>query len=59
MPAAVAAASTLAIPISGVYVSALVLGEQVVWREVGALSLVVSGLFLVLVWPFVRARFTR
>lgn len=59
VPAAVAAASTVAIPISGVYVSALVLGEVVGWREVVALSLVVSGLFFVLVWPFLRDRLTR
>ena len=58
VPAAVAATSTLAIPISGVYVSALILGEHVGWQEVGALSLVVAGLFLVLVWPFMRNRFT-
>jgi drug/metabolite transporter (DMT)-like permease len=54
VPAAVAATSTLAIPISGVYASALFLDEIVGWQEVGALGLVVAGLFLVLVWPLVR-----
>jgi len=59
VPAAVAAASTLAIPISGVYMSALVLGEQVGWREVSALTLVITGLFFVLVWPVLRERLSR
>ena len=54
VPAAVAAASTVAIPISGVYASALLLGEEISWREISALSLVVTGLFLVLIWPFLR-----
>ncbi len=57
IPAAAAATSTLAIPICGVYVSALVLGDQVGRREAAALALVVAGLFLVLLWPVVRARF--
>lgn len=56
VPAAAAAASTLAIPICGVFVSALVLGDRIGGRETGALALVVAGLFLVLVWPLVRAR---
>ncbi len=56
VPAAVAVTSTLAIPISGVYASALFLNESVGWQEVGALGLVVGGLFLVLVWPLVRTR---
>jgi len=58
VPAAVAATSTLAIPISGVYASALFLDEVVGWQEAGALGLVVGGLFLVLVWPLVRRNAT-
>ena len=56
VPAAVAATATLAVPISGVYASAVFLDEVVGWQEVGALGLVVGGLFLVLVWPLVRDR---
>ena len=59
VPAAAAATSTLAIPICGVYVSALILGDRVGGREAGALALVVTGLFLVLVWPLVRDRMMR
>ncbi len=43
--AAAAATSTLAIPVCGVYASALILGDRVGVHEVGALALVVTGLF--------------
>lgn len=59
IPAAAAASSTLAIPICGVYVSALVLGDHVGEREAFALALVVAGLFLVLLWPSVQKQFRK
>lgn len=49
MPAAVASISTLAIPVVGVFSSAVLLGEPIGWREVMALALVLVALFLVLV----------
>ena len=55
-PAFVAATSTLAIPIVGVYSSALVLGEPVGWRELGSLALVCSGLVMVLLLQGPRRR---
>lgn len=55
-PAFVAATSTLAIPIVGVYSSALVLGEPVGWRELGSLALVCFGLVMVLLLPGSRAK---
>jgi drug/metabolite transporter (DMT)-like permease len=51
LPAAIAALGTLAIPIVGVYSSALVLGEQVGVREVIALCLVVAALATALTMP--------
>lgn len=51
LPAAVAALGTLAIPIVGVYSSALVLGEQIGAREVIALCLVVAALAVALAMP--------
>lgn len=56
IPAAAAATSTLAIPVCGVYVSSIILGDQVGGREAAALALVVAGLFLVLLWPTLRSR---
>lgn len=53
-PAAIAAMGTLAIPIVGVFSSAIVLGEPVGWRELGALGLVCSALVSVLVLPALR-----
>jgi drug/metabolite transporter (DMT)-like permease len=53
LPAHVAAISVLPVPVVGVVSSALVLGEPVGPAEVGALTLVVAGLFL-LVWPVER-----
>jgi drug/metabolite transporter (DMT)-like permease len=50
-PAAVAALGTLAVPVVGVYSSALILGEPVGWRELIALVLVCSALAVVLVLP--------
>lgn len=54
-PAALAAMGTLAIPVVGVFASALVLGEAVGWRELAALALVCSALAVVLVRPALRA----
>ena len=50
-PAAIAAIGTLAIPVVGVYSSALVLGEPVGWRELGALLLICGALAAVLLAP--------
>jgi drug/metabolite transporter (DMT)-like permease len=47
-PAAIAAIGTLAIPVVGVYSSALMLGETVGWREFIALLLICSALASVL-----------
>ena len=55
LPASVAAISTLAIPVVGVIVGALWLGERVGPGELIALALVISGLFVVLVLPALRA----
>lgn len=48
LPAHVAAISTLATPVVGVVSGALILGEVVGAAEIGALVLVVSGLFLLM-----------
>jgi drug/metabolite transporter (DMT)-like permease len=48
-PSAVASLSTLVVPIVGVFSAAWLLGEQTGWRELTALCLVVSSLFLVLI----------
>jgi drug/metabolite transporter (DMT)-like permease len=50
-PAAVAAVGTLAVPVVGVYSSALILGEPVGWREVTGLVLVCGALAVVLIGP--------
>ncbi|HEV7371968.1 DMT family transporter [Arenibaculum sp.] len=50
-PANVAAIGTLAIPVVGVFSSALLLGEAVGPNELAALALVVAGLFLVMIFP--------
>ncbi len=49
MPTAVASISTLACPVVGVFASALLIGEVIGWRELGALALVCSALAIVLV----------
>lgn len=59
LPAAVAAISTLAIPIVGVYSSALLLGEQVGTREWLALALVVAALGIVLALPAAKSLLRR
>ena len=53
-PAAVAAIGTLAIPVVGVLTSAIILGEPLGVREIGALLLVCSALAVVLVFPGLR-----
>ena len=55
MPASVAATSTLAVPVVGVYSSMLMLGERVGVSELAALALICAALFAVLVLPAVRA----
>jgi len=55
-PAAVAALGTLAVPVVGVYSSALILGEPVGWNEVIALLLVCSALAVVLIVPAMQGR---
>ncbi|NIR31248.1 MAG: DMT family transporter [Gammaproteobacteria bacterium] len=55
-PAGIAAMGTLAIPVVGVFLSALVLGESVGWQELVALLLILSSLSVVLVLPSLRAR---
>lgn len=54
LPASIASISTLAIPVVGVTLSALILGEPVGLLELAALCLVVAGLFVVLVLPALR-----
>ena len=58
-PAAIAAIGTLAVPIVGVYSSALILGEPVGWPELLAMTLIISALVLVLVVPALSARKER
>lgn len=48
-PSAVASLSTLAVPVVGVFSAGWLLDEQIGWREVSALILVVVSLFLVLI----------
>ncbi len=50
-PASIASIGTLAVPVVGVYSSALMLGEPVGWREVAALVLICAALTSVLVVP--------
>jgi drug/metabolite transporter (DMT)-like permease len=50
-PAAIAAIGTLAVPVVGVYSSALILGEPVGWQEFAAMSLICGALASVLVLP--------
>ncbi|MGI9426570.1 MAG: DMT family transporter [Hyphomicrobiaceae bacterium] len=54
LPASVAAISTLAIPIVGVYASALILGERVGMRELISLAIICSALAIVLIAPLRR-----
>lgn len=53
-PASIAAMGTLAVPVIGVYSSALILGEPVGWRELAALLLICAALVSVLVVPGLR-----
>lgn len=55
-PAGLAAIGTLAVPVVGVFSSALLLGERIGPGEILALGLVVAGLFLVMVMPGLVAR---
>jgi len=50
-PAAIAATGTLAVPVFGVYSSALILGEPVGWMELVAMALICGALATVLVVP--------
>ncbi|MEL7469042.1 MAG: DMT family transporter [Pseudomonadota bacterium] len=55
-PAAIAAIGTLAVPVVGVFSSALLLGEAVGTAEILALVLIVSALLVVLVLPALGTR---
>ena len=55
-PAVYAAIGVLAVPVVGVCSSLLILGEPVGWREIAALVLVCSAIFMVLILPRLRAR---
>ncbi len=55
LPASIASIATLIIPVIGVIVGALWLGEKVGPYETGALALVIAGLFVVLVLPALKA----
>lgn len=53
-PAAIASIGTLAVPVIGVYSSALILGEIVGWREVVSMALTCAALTSVMVLPAFR-----
>lgn len=53
-PASIASMGTLAVPVVGVYSSAVILGEPVGWREMVALLLICAALVSVLVLPSLR-----
>lgn len=55
-PAAIAAVGTLAVPVIGVFSSALILGETVGWKELVAMALICSALASVLVVPAVKQK---
>lgn len=50
-PATVASMGTLAVPVVGVYSSAIILGEPVGWHEAAALLLICAALASVLIMP--------
>ena len=49
LPTAVAAIGTLAVPVVGVFSSAILLGERITWMELAALTLIIVALWIVLV----------
>ncbi|MEM1299895.1 MAG: DMT family transporter [Pseudomonadota bacterium] len=55
-PAAIAAIGTLAVPVVGVFSSALILGEPLGWQEFTAMGLICTALFVVLVLPALRVK---
>ena len=55
-PAAIASIGTLAVPVIGVFSSALILGEPVGWIEFAAMALICAALAVVLVLPAMRRR---
>ena len=55
-PVGIATVGTLATPIVGVFSGALVLGEKLAWPEYSALTLVVAGLGLPILWRSSRSR---
>ena len=55
-PAVYAAMGVMAVPVVGVYSSLLLLGEAVGWREIVALVLVCSAIFMLLILPRLRGR---
>ena len=58
-PAGIAAIGTLAVPIVGVFSSALILGEPVGWREILAMALIIAALVVVMILPALRASAQR
>ena len=54
-PAVYAAIGVMAVPVVGVYSSLLLLAEPVGWREIAALVLVCSAIFMVLILPKLRS----
>jgi drug/metabolite transporter (DMT)-like permease len=58
-PATVASIGTLAIPVIGVFSSSLVLGEPIGFRELAALTFVVTALSIVMLGPEVVRRIQR
>jgi len=55
-PVGIATVGTLATPIVGVFSGEILLGEKLAWQEYSALSLVVLGLGLPLLWRSSRAQ---
>ena len=58
-PAAIAAIGTLAVPVIGVFSSALILGETVGWKELIAMALICGALVSVLVVPAINKNSTE
>jgi drug/metabolite transporter (DMT)-like permease len=50
-PASIAAIGTLAVPIVGVFSSALILGESIGFQEISALILMIMALTIVMIRP--------
>jgi drug/metabolite transporter (DMT)-like permease len=55
-PAIAVSIGTLMIPVIGVLSSAAALGEPIGWPEAASLALILSALFIVLIWPAIRRK---